>query len=1656
MAKKKGDIKKIVSSITEEITQGIAEGISNGIKNGTSSSAVPTQNVNNTNSAAKSQVNVAKSEQNAIHGAEARKKVTSEAQERKTVRETASTSKAIDNLASTVKESVKANAESTKSLKDFISTNLSKAQTEQTTRLKETLDKNSVLVDKIKDVLTEDTKVKEDSRINDLIEAIGEKLENIYGSLERANKEAPNALIQKIAEVLQKRDTSSYPADLKSFIQSLQNTSAEILQTVKTFTVQPIQTPTVVETKQVELPDLSEVTKSAVETIKDKILSVYSTVEKKLDSVINSRADSLSLSQAITDTFNSGIDRFNQAYTDSITRLSSDLKNMFSGNKMTPTTSGSSVDMSYAGTTEDNVQRRNLPYTRDDTPINVSIVGGLDGVVAELRAAAKSDIVSSDADLDRRVQGRTNNRLIRFLEKRYSMFGSFMSGLRGEKYGSSITELALNAFAIKALSPYTATLIKLVPTVMKTAGVVAGVAGTAYTVYQNFQEAEMHRAKGEDRAADRKNAATWTGTAIGGALGAAFGGPVGIAFGSYLGSVIGKYAGNILAREVSDLPMFSPNKALGEVDEANRVLFKEKKISEASVQSGIELDLVKQMYNTGDYSPLFGLIATAKEELKTGSIENREKARLQLENYEIFAKEAQAYWSSSRLSPEDMKIRERAMQGMHGWIFKDSDLEKAVKDVWNSGVYLSPDELKSRQDRSINNPDEVKATNLKKYREAEEKAAYVTFFQNMTDLSTNEAEKLYRRLQNTKDPISKTRLVAGELVDLGPMEPKEIAVQLTKEFLQKRGFSKEEIQENEGSVSMLLTQLIEEIRSGKESDHAAIARFVEVLAKVEDTPEKFVNFETNRLDRTLADIQKRYSPMESPNKEQKEVTSESVSTNTEAIPASTIPAAVPGTPAVTDNMIEAIPAAKVGEINLAATGKLDTSTDLSGDLADLSYSMVTLQEAVNNLERSQDFGEMKIESSDHRLYDLISYHYSRNHPIFVEILDILKYFGGEGYKKAKEASAQAVGGNNAAQSSGTSMGSRQGSSPSSNRGNQSGGSGPSGQPAGSPSSYNGVNPSLHNINLADLGTEQRNSRGTRIISPIDINKRDIGRKAGYNAAISEYISKRDQRTLIDSVVSGASLESGVGSRYSLKKGSKDHEGLDLAAPLGTPIKASFDGKISYVGSEKNYGNYVDIDYGNGYSFRYAHLPDNVLKDLKKGDSVFAGQQFATVGNTGRSSGPHLHMEAKKDGIKIDPMMLLDAAYKNAAKSANIDNSTNLTDKASVTGNVNQKDLNRRVDLGSKAPTQNMQAVMNNYGAHISEMSKKYNVPENLIYGMIQTESSGRTDAVSKAGAAGLMQLMPGTARGLGVTDAFDPKQNIEGGTKYIGQMLKKFDGNVEQALQAYNWGPGNMQKHIRGEKPNMPKETQAYANKVLRYADQYKTIDQTIPSESVQTQSPQLAEAEQPDLYGYNGLKPVRDLNQEKIREVQAKDPYYEALMKQDMYGAVYGSDDAYYANIGTPKQEYDKMTGNIEATQKIDWGAANFNQSLDNDRWLIEESGKPVITDPLANRVEEYVPIKQFIDSTSDVSSSFAEAERARIQLASGTTADGVAKSVTSGFDSLSEVIKPAESRAEVGVRESGEASQISEEETRAVSEYVLRYIFGENASGAGVLQIF
>lgn len=129
----------------------------------------------------------------------------------------------------------------------------------------------------------------------------------------------------------------------------------------------------------------------------------------------------------------------------------------------------------------------------------------------------------------------------------------------------------------------------------------------------------------------------------------------------------------------------------------------------------------------------------------------------------------------------------------------------------------------------------------------------------------------------------------------------------------------------------------------------------------------------------------------------------------------------------------------------------------------------------------------------------------------------------------------------------------------------------------------------------------------------------------------------------------APVEGVVSSHFGLRKDPIDgfhrrHDGIDIAAPAGTPVAAAAGGKVVFSGSAGGYGNMVEILHHNGFVTRYAHNATNLVN---VGEEVKAGQSIALVGSTGRSTGAHLHFEVRRDGKPVDPALLLGVLTKGS-------------------------------------------------------------------------------------------------------------------------------------------------------------------------------------------------------------------------------------------------------------------------------------------------------------------------------------------------------------------------------------------------------------------------
>lgn len=203
--------------------------------------------------------------------------------------------------------------------------------------------------------------------------------------------------------------------------------------------------------------------------------------------------------------------------------------------------------------------------------------------------------------------------------------------------------------------------------------------------------------------------------------------------------------------------------------------------------------------------------------------------------------------------------------------------------------------------------------------------------------------------------------------------------------------------------------------------------------------------------------------------------------------------------------------------------------------------------------------------------------------------------------------------------------------------------------------------------------------------------------------------------------------------------------------------------------------------------------------------------------------------------ELKPNSLKENKNKEAQSNLKIDNSFVVDDGIA-------EEIGKNKVINTKL-NENLENRISNYDTFIKEASDKYSVPVNLIKSVISAESFGKSEAVSKVGAKGLMQLMDGTSKDLGVKDPFNPKDNIEGGTKYLRMMMDKFDGNIDNVLSAYNAGPGNVLKY-NGVPPFQ--ETKSYINRVKHYLELYsndKIEDSKINSNSTEKDKFELLKA---------------------------------------------------------------------------------------------------------------------------------------------------------------------------------------------------------------------
>lgn len=183
--------------------------------------------------------------------------------------------------------------------------------------------------------------------------------------------------------------------------------------------------------------------------------------------------------------------------------------------------------------------------------------------------------------------------------------------------------------------------------------------------------------------------------------------------------------------------------------------------------------------------------------------------------------------------------------------------------------------------------------------------------------------------------------------------------------------------------------------------------------------------------------------------------------------------------------------------------------------------------------------------------------------------------------------------------------------------------------------------------------------------------------------------------------------------------------------------------------------------------------------------------------------------------------MLDAILKNTESVSNEDtdsfseifeNMLNAIPSQNVGENLNNIPIKYEDNVNNNIKGAN---VSGNIMDAVENASEKYGVDKKLILSVIKQESGFDKNAVSGAGAEGLMQLMPSTAKELGVSDPFNAQENVDGGTKYLSELLNMYGNNKELALASYNAGP-NAVKNAGGDAAKLPYETQNYVKSIMK------------------------------------------------------------------------------------------------------------------------------------------------------------------------------------------------------------------------------------------------
>lgn len=272
-----------------------------------------------------------------------------------------------------------------------------------------------------------------------------------------------------------------------------------------------------------------------------------------------------------------------------------------------------------------------------------------------------------------------------------------------------------------------------------------------------------------------------------------------------------------------------------------------------------------------------------------------------------------------------------------------------------------------------------------------------------------------------------------------------------------------------------------------------------------------------------------------------------------------------------------------------------------------------------------------------------------------------------------------------------------------------------------------------------------------------------------------------------------------------------HHGIDLAAPQGTAVHAIAAGSVEFAGRYPDGAEVVRIRHEDGSVSLYAHLATDI--DVRVGDKVRAGETIGRVGMTGRTTGPHLHFEIAVNGRRIDPLPVLKSGHlpgarASAPSSVSAPGWRASSPLAAASGKLTDAGLAAFDAVAKTIP----------YHAEIRDAAVRAGIDPLLLASLVKAESGFRANAVSSAGALGLSQLMPATAKAMHVMDPFDATQNLRAGARYLAHNLDLY-GRTDLALAAYQAGKGAVAR--AGGVPDYP-VTHTYINRILDSWGRYK------------------------------------------------------------------------------------------------------------------------------------------------------------------------------------------------------------------------------------------